>query len=422
MKKIISIVLLSAFSLSGFATEDIHLTLLEKSESLLEAREGALTLEQVKELAAGENVDARIAYEKLYQAHQSISQARADYFPYGAGDVAIFYFTNFWNPLILAELVTSVPSKWHNVARAHHLKSAQEYNLLALKENVKNQVAQLYFNILKEEGTLKLTGYQVRLLEEKIKALYSQIELGLENREELVETEYFALKIRDEYLKLKALLVEEKAALKLLLNMDYDSQNLAFQPVSRFLDEKALEFDIEEVVLKTAENAPEIKAAQEMVYAASRSRSSTKWSILSFSGLGFDYLDRVRMAGSKLNESILLKEAVIQNVENEVRSRKSILRNAIVYASSEREIMERSKYNFHIALERYKAGHIGINELVEAGVFYIVDFRRALGAHYDSLARMDDMERASMGPLSPISETEQVDEEQSVEMVYSVMN
>ena len=399
MKKLISIVLLTSFSLTGFAGEDIHLNLLEKSQELLEAKAGALTLEQVKELAAGDNVDARIAYEKLYQAHQKIHQARANYFPYGAGDVAIFYATNFWNPLILAELVTSIPSKWHNVAKETHLKNAEGHNLVALRENIKNQVAQLYFNILKEEGALKLTEYQVRLLEEKIRALYAQIEVGIGDRSELVETEYTALKIRDQYLKLKSLLVEEKAALKLVLNMSYDSADLVFTPVKEVLGEKDVDFDVDAVVEKAVANAPEIKAAQEMVYAASRSRSSTKWSILSFSGLGFDYLDRVRMASSKLSESILLKDAVTRNIENEVRSRQSVLRNAVNFVASEREIMERSKFNFQIALGRFEAGHIGINELVEAGIFYIIDFRRTLIAHYDSQARMDDMERAALVPI-----------------------
>ncbi|MBC77959.1 MAG: hypothetical protein CME64_18280 [Halobacteriovoraceae bacterium] len=306
MKLIISITLSFAFSLHALASDE-HLRALDISNSVLESRDGAISLEKVKELAAGENVDARIAYERLYQAQQKISQARSQYFPYGVGEVLVLQATDFWNPLILAELVTSIPSKWFNVKRTHHLKNAQSHTLAALKENVKNEVANLYYETLKEEAIIALASYELVMLEKLMQAMRVQVQAGVATQQQLDELEYQSLKKREAYLKLESYLEESKASLKMLLGMDYHEKALSFQPVKKFLSVDEFKVNPEELALTALNRSHEMKASQQMIYAAYNAKRSAKWSILSFAGLGFDYLQRVHLAGSKVNQAIHAK-------------------------------------------------------------------------------------------------------------------
>lgn len=397
MKKIIMYTFFALTSFQLVSAEDIHLETLKRSQELMEERPDGISLEQAKELAAGENVDARIAYEKLYQAHQRIHQARANYFPYGAGDVAALYITNFWNPLILAEMVTSVPSKWYNVQRFAYLMNAEAHRLKSLKANLRNQVAKFYYGVLKEETVLALTGLEIRLLEELVRVLEIQAEAGLADIDELEDAERSALKIRDQYLKLKSYLAEEKAALKVVLNLAYDEKDLVFQPVKDLLNQDDISIDLENLALTSLNRSHEVKAAQQVIYAASAARSSEKWSILSFTGLGFNYLERVRYAGSKLDQAIFQKEALERNIESEVYARESALRNSIDFLHSEVEIADNSKRHMLGELESFRAGHAKVNDLIEADLYFVRDFRKVVVAHYNSLSRLDDLERIALG-------------------------
>lgn len=399
MKKFCTIVLLFVFSLSAIGSDE-HLRALELTNKILENREGADSLEKVKELAAGENVDVRIAYERLYQAQQKIGQARATYFPYGIGEVLVLQATDFWNPLILTELVTSIPSKWFNVKRTHNLRNAEKHTLAALRENIKNEVANLYYETLKEEAIIDLARYELIMLEELMQALKVQVQTGIATQQDLDELEYSSLRKREAFLKLESYLNESKASMKMLLGLSYRDKMIKFQPVNKFLSSNDFQMNKEELVLTALNRSHEMKAAQQMIYAASNAKRSTKWSILSFAGLGFDYLQRVHLAGSKLNQAIYAKEALEVNIQNEVYSKDSRLRNSIDVMTRELSIMETSRDFMLTQLELFKAHRINVNELIDANLIYIRDFAQTIIYHYDSLQRLDDLERIALGNVT----------------------
>lgn len=396
MKKLL-ILILGAMVAFAQANETIHLNLLESSKGLLEPKESAISLEQAKELAAGDNIDARLAYEKLYQAQQKIYQARAEFFPYGVGDIAVLYLTNFWNPLILAELVTSLPSKWYNVKANKHLRNAEAFGLKALRENVKNQMAHLYYSVLKEQTALELTGYEVRLYEEMIRALKIQEEAGLASRQEVHNAEMSALSVRDEYLKLSSYLAEAKAAVKMVMDLPYSQEDYEFQPVKDFLSDKEMNIRPESLALTSLNRSPEIKAAWELINATADSAVSAKWSIISFQGLGFNYMSRVRFAYGKHQQAIYQKEALERNIENEVYSREEALDSSISMLRHELTIANQSKHFMASQLAAYKAGDISSPDLIEADIFFVRDYRNAINSHYNSLIKLDDLERISLG-------------------------
>src|SRR5690606_18025466 len=137
---------------------------------------------------------------------------RAQYFPYGLGTVGILYYLNSFNPLILVELVTSLPSKIYNVQKEKNLRMATVYSNKALALNIRNQVENLYYTVLKEESSLQLAELELYLLETIYSSMEERVALGLESSLELRNLELRILDIRDIVLKFQAYLVEEKSA------------------------------------------------------------------------------------------------------------------------------------------------------------------------------------------------------------------
>ncbi|MAZ48377.1 MAG: hypothetical protein CME65_07430 [Halobacteriovoraceae bacterium] len=398
MKKLISSILFLAFALPSFGSE-YALRIFDKTNEVLEQKETALNLEQVKELAAGENVDVQIAYERLYQAQSKIALARANFFPYGLGDVGIIYFTNSFTNLILVELVTSIPSKWFAVASARHQRNAESWSLKALRENIRNQSALLYYNILKEESMLKLARFELNLMEELLQARTTEAEVGVRSAEELSSLRFRILNLRDEYLKFEGYLAEEKTAMKILLNMPY-YENLELQPEASFLSAEDYNLNTESLALMAQQRSYEVKAAEQTVYAAYDSRRSAQWSILSFSGIGFGYLSNVRMERSRARDAELRLEAVRTTVYNNAYTRKSMLENSVDFFLAEKNISDTTESFVRGQLAEFSNGTLPVGELIESELYYLRDFRNMLRAHYNSLVRLDDLERIVLGNIS----------------------
>lgn len=400
MKKLLFLLLTFTFSFQALAKE-FALQILELTEAVLEEREGAISLEQAKELAAGDNIDIKIAYERLFQAQRKIGLARAQYFPYGLGDVALIYFTNAFQTLLLVEMATSLPSKWYSTKKEKHLRNAESWNLKALTENVKNQTALLYYNIVKEESMIRLTSYELKLLEELIAARTAEVEVGVYDAEKLNSLQYRFLNLRNEYLKFEAYLAEEKAAMKMLLNLPYQSK-LRFQPVSTFLTRDDFDLDVESLALMAQNRSYEIKAAEQVVLAAYDSKRSAQWSILSFSGIGFGYLAKVRMEGSKIREAQLRLEATEGTVYNNVYSRASMFRSSVEFFLNEKVISDTTENYMKGQLEVFNKGELAVSELIESELYYLRDFRDMLRAHYNSFIRLDDLERVVQGNVDEL--------------------
>lgn len=385
------ILILLLFSQTLFAKE-YALQVFDQTDMVLESTETALDLETIKNMAVGDGVDSQIAYERLFQAQRKIGLARSRYFPYGVGDLAAIYFTGSLAPLLLVELVTSLPSKWYNVKNYKHLRNAQAWSLKALRENIKNQTALLYYNINKEEAMVRLASYELKLLEELIMARRYEAMIGVFDQNEVDMLELRALNLRDEYLKFSAYLLEEKAALKMLLNVSY-AEDLELQPISTFLTQDSFDLDPAELSEIAQNRSYEIKAAEQVVQASYDSKRSAQWSILSFSGIGFGYLANVRFEKSKVRESQYRLDATINNIHNNVYTRVNMFKNSVEYFLGEKVISDTTKKYVESKLESFNKGELSVSELIEAELYFLRDYREMLRAHYNSYIRLDDLER-----------------------------
>jgi outer membrane protein TolC len=398
-KKMVFALLIACLGMNAF-TQELHLNVVEKAESVLNVEEDAYSLNEVKEMVAGDNVDVQLAYENLYQAQKRISLARAQYFPYGLGTVAIFYYVGWWNPIVLIELGTSLPSKFFAVQKEKNIRNAQYYNTLALRENVKNQIAHLYYNLVTEEAMIKLVEVELSLYEKLIISIKDKIALGLATENELKKAEMRLLNLRDEYLKFKSYVVEERSIMNVLLSKTpNEGKELKFQADGKFLELENFNFDGSSLADAALSRAYEITAAQYMINAAVANRRSVKWSILSFSGLGFEYYGRVKVAGSEVNEAVLQKELVEANVYNQVHSKTTSFKSAVEFYESEKNILSATQGFMEAELTGFKAGEVDLERLVEAQLIYLRDFREALASHYLALTKLDDLKRVVLGSV-----------------------
>ena len=398
MKMFIILILSISSVFKAFSNEHSE-NIIRNSEKVLELRIGANNLSRIKDMVIDSNLDLQISYEKLYQTQKKIGLARAKYFPYGIGDAFIIYYTNAFSSLVLFELGTSLPSKWFNVSRTKYLKRAEQQSLNALKENIKNQVATLYYGVLKDESILQLAGYELVLMDKLSKNLRIQVDAGLIDEKELIAHKIKNLRQREEYLLFESYLFDEKLAFKNLLNKDFRDE-IILQPDGRFLSHDDITVDTETFCRLAKDRSYEIKASNEIINAAYAAKKSTKWSIMSFGGLGFDYLSRIRIKSSRIKDAIFRKKMISQNILSNTYSKESSLRISIDFLGSEKEMLEASKQYMYSKNEEFNSGRIMLSELIKAKLYYLKDYKKMIVSHYNSLIRLDDLERAVLGKVT----------------------
>jgi outer membrane protein TolC len=397
LRILLSTCLMLIISSTGWAN-DIHLSLEKRANEVLMPKQSALSLEQVQQMVANDDIDAQIAYEKLLQAQRKIGEARAQFFPYGLGTVGAMYLLNIWNPILLVELVTSIPSKVFSVQSEKNMSMAEKYSLAALRENVKNQIAHLYYDILKEEAALKLTKIQISLHETLLTAFQEKAALGLSNEQDVKSVERRLLTLRDAYLKFSGYLAVEKSAFNMMMARNpSEAKSMELQPVTDFLDttqDKMM--NVNGMISSAVAHSNEIMAADYMIAAASKNRKSIKWSILTFNGIGFGYWARVQVAGSQIREAQLNRQLIEENLVNQVYVAEKGFRSSLELLKSEQDLLADTEFYMNSEIARFKNDVIPVDELIETELIYLKDFNELLMAHYSSLIKLSDLDRVVM--------------------------
>lgn len=396
-RNIIMLALTVLVPLKAFSSE-LYLNLPTVADSILAEKKNALTLKQVQDSLVNDQIDIQISYEKLIQAQKKIGVARAQYFPYGLGTVGAMYLLNIWNPILLVELVTSLPSKVYFVQSEKNMRMATIYLNEALAENIKNQTAKLFYTILKEESSFKVSKIQLELMETLYSVTQDKVAVGLSTEDELRSLELRILDLRDICLKFSGYLAEEKAAFnQLIAQTPTQGAKIELQPNGKFLDMNDYKLDSETLSLQTIDRAPELIAADYMITAASKAKKSTSWSILSFAGIGFDYWGRVQVAGSKVEQARLNRELVETNLSNQTYVINNSFHRTMESFESEKAVFNDTALFYEAEFAGFKAQEFALDRLLEAELLYMKDFNEMISAHYDSLIKLNDLERAILG-------------------------
>lgn len=390
---------------------DLHLHIPERSHAVLAPKANALNLNEINAKLMNEQLDLQISYERLIQTQKKIGEARAQYFPYGLNTVAAMYFLNIWNPLLLVELITSLPSKIFYVQSEKNMSMAQKYGHKALKENIKNQVAGLYYDILKEESVLKLAKMELTLLETLYKVVEEKVRLGLVSAQDLRSLELRILDMRDICLKFAGYLSAEKLAFNTMISeMPEEARKIDLQTVGTFLEPQDYGLPSEIIKLNAIDRSPEIVSAEYMITAASKAKNSTAWSILSFNGIGFNYWGRMQIAGSKIQQARVNREQTEVTLSNQAYIKNNAFHRTLDHFVSEKEVFKGTEAHFDGEFARFQSGDIALDRLIESEIIYLRDFREMVVAHYESLKKLNDLERIALNEVKGnAAELEKID-------------
>lgn len=406
IKNILLVLVAAALPLRAMSS-DVHLRLPEITNEVLTPKSDAYTLAEIHEKAIGDQVDLQIAYQNLLQAQNKIALARAQYFPYGLGTIGVLYYLNSWNPLILVELVTSLPTKIYNVQKEKNLRMATLYSNKALALNIKNQIDNLYYTILKEESSLKLAELELQLLETLYSSEMDNVALGSTSELDLRKLELRILDTRDIVLKFHSYLIEEKSAFNILIGND-PSDTLELQPVAGYLSSEDFDLNVDQLRAQALERSPELVAAGYVINAAYKNRSSFKWSFLSFSGIGFGYWANLNVAGSQVKAAQHNKVMTAQNISNQVYVLNTEFQRTVNFFENERALTADSEIYYEAELARFNSQEINLSRLAESGILYVKDFAQMVAAHYNALGKLSDFERAVNGKLLKEDEAEEL--------------
>jgi outer membrane protein TolC len=394
-------------------------TITTEAESVLVKKDNAIDLKTLKSMVVNDGVDVKISYERLVQAQKEIGSARAQYFPYGVGTVATVYFYGAFSYLVLAELITSLPSKIFNVQKRKHIRNAQRENLKVITANIKNQVAKMYYNFLKDEALLKIASLELSLLESKISSIEENIELGMSSSLELDDAKYRYYTLRDVYLKYSGYYFQSLKALNTLTGTSSSAKPFILQPVGEYLSAEHVTMSTEDMTAKALNNSNELKASEFMIRAAHNNRRSVKWSILSFSGIGFGYMSKIRRSRSETNNAYFRRDSVKRNVENEVYTRKAKLLSSIGVFDQDFSLYNATKSYVEGDIAEYNAGQLTLGKLVDTEIIYLSDLRETIRTHYLALSNLDSLERV-VGTKVYDEQFTEVEESSSVESLVDV--
>lgn len=388
---LITLVFSINFAFAGNST--LAKSIIAESESILAEKENAITLEELQQMVSNDSLDVQISYERLLQAQKKIGSARAQYFPYGIGAVASLYFYGSFSYLILAELITSLPSKIYNVQSTKNVRKAQAENLKTVKANIKNQIAKMYYNFLKDEALLKIASLELKLMEADIASTEENIELGMSTDVDLTNLKYKYLTLRDVYLRFSGYYNQSLKALNIATGRDSTEEVLKLQPVNTYLSADQVRMSSAEMETLAIENSSELKAANYMIKAAHHNTNSVRWSVLSFSGIGFGYMSRIRFSKSARANAYYNRDSVQRNIENQVYTRRAKLINSIGIFNQDHDLYNVTKSYVEGDIEEYKSGQLTLSKVIQTELIYLSDFRETIRSHYQALIDIDNLKR-----------------------------
>ena len=377
---------------SAFAKDVKVAEIINKAESVMTVVPGQMDLETLQSIALNDNTDVQISYERLVQAQKQIAQARAEYFPYGVGTVMGLYFTNAFSVLILVELVSSLPSKIFTVQKNKHLRTAQKHTLRAVRENIKNQTALIYYSFLKQEALLKLAEIELNLLKQQIEVKNEELSLGLATETDVANSELNFYTLKEAVLKYKSFYLEERKALNILIGRKMDAKPIELAPV-RVGNQEFSAVDMSGLESMAVEKSHEIKAANAVIRASKSNRRATKWSIISFSGIGFGYISRVKKSQSQVREAYLRRELLENTIRTSVYTKVSNYKNFVEIYELDSHLYDGTKVMVAGDINEFTVGQRAKGSVLKSARLLLKDLRVLVRTNYDALIKKSDLKR-----------------------------
>jgi len=377
------------------------------TKSLLRVENDSLTLEKIKTMMVDDGVDSKMAYERLYRAKKEITVARAGLLNLKTGTILGIDPGNIWGLNILLDIALGLPSNWYAYKKSKHLRRAEKYTYLAVNENLKHLIAELYYGILSQEVVVATADMERKLSKKLLEVLEKKVFMGLRTRADYEKAYWRHFTLENELNDLKSLYNREVSIFSTYIGKDpQEAKSLKLAHNIDFLKEENINPDYNHYIASTLENSNELRAAHYRVKAAKAAKKSSRWSIISLDGFGFGYMGRVRVSKSQYAAEKSSFADMPNRLSNQVFFAHRDLQTQISRVVSDEEIFLNSKNEVERLNELLEFGLTDLEALLKAQIIYLQDFRKYMTGHYWSLVKLDQMERIVQAPIrnQPLSD------------------
>lgn len=330
-----------------------------------------LSLEQLRQEVLDENLDVKIQYEKYYQAQQNVKVQLGAFLP------SLNFQILFWNTTYsILYSVVPTPSGWFNYQASQELAVAEKYITESIKLNILRDLTLTYISIKHQEILMQSMLKEEKALENAYERALNLEDLGFGDNNQTFTTQRALLTHRQDMYALRSVMAAQKEALLLSLNR-IPTDDILLEDVMQSTEE--LPETVEEAMSLALDNSPELTANLFMAEAARYMVSSSKWSFISFSGIGLGYPATLRIEKSKLRVINLEGEKLENQIENQVALAYSKLDNLELRISTQEEITNSSLNYFLKIKELYDIGQATLEEYVRAEREYLAEDRALAG-------------------------------------------
>ncbi len=341
----------------------------------------------MKTVANERNTDIDEAMENYIIAKKNVNVARAQFNPITTGHLlgiamGVGYL---WAPLAI-DAVLSIPTKIYNVSKNKSLARSAEYNLYDARQQINNEIAHLYYDILTHEVILKTIDLEMQIL------TYQEAQWKEKKYTpvRLADLKKWILRLGMERVDIYKMYTAELAAIRTMISTT-DATNYELSQNPTLLSKTIIaDLDLERLQDFSLKNSNKYKSSIHMGHAADANVKQVKWSVITFSGLSFSYKRKVKEAKNEAKIAELRKQAVAKEVKTNVLLQVSKLDSNIDVFDNYNSVSNTSLDVFADTLQSFDMGQLSEDAVIETALGAIRDFRSKVVAHYNAWSSLDD--------------------------------
>ena len=376
-----SISVLNAVELSPLSHIDRDLS------NLLSSSSSRKSYTEMKKIADDKNSDVAIAFENYIIAKRKVAIARLQFNPLTTGHFLgiALGLPYLWTPFAI-EAVLSIPTKIYNISKNNYLKKVALYNLYDARSALNNELAHLYYDIVTHEVILKSIDMETDILTYQL-AKISDPKIS-ETKVDKIKKWIISLGV--ERSDIYNLYVSELSAIRTLISTSNEN-SFELQQFSKMLNKDFLkdldQFKIQDFSLL---NSDKYKASINLELASKANIKQVDWSILSWSGLNFSYVKRIKAAKNEASVAKLRKDSTKLEVKTRVLMELEKLDSSIDILMNYDSISNDSLKIYSDTYQSFLLGQLNEDAVVETSIAAIRDFRSKVVAHYSSWSALSD--------------------------------
>lgn len=272
-----------------------------------------ITLNDLREEVLSNNLDLQIQYENYYQSQKNVSVALGQFLP--SANINYIYVNS---TLAILQSVVPTPSGWFKYQASQELEVAEKFTTESIRLNILEGLTINYINLKYHEQLMASLVAQEKILEEVYAEVIKKEELGLVNASEVFVARRNLFQHRQDIYQLESLMIAEKQAMQIALNRQpNDLPVLGDLPVD---DMDGIPAEVSDGAALALRNSTELMSNSYQAEAAKYMVKSSKWSFISFSGIGFDYAANLSIERSKARIIGLQGDKIAIKIKNQVYS------------------------------------------------------------------------------------------------------